>query len=94
MDPVSLAAAATGSAVAIAKAAGLGDWLKARFDGKPGAKTAEKIIDLAGKVVGGGPPEEILERLHCRVIESSPLDGLAEQLAKRLGMARPDFSQP
>jgi mitochondrial fission protein ELM1 len=37
---------------------------------------------------------EMLERLHCRVIESSPLDGLAEQLAKRLGMARPDFSQP
>ena len=64
MDPVSIAAAATSSAVAIAKAAGLGDWLKARFNNKPGAKTAEKIIDLAGKVVGGGPPDEILERLQ------------------------------
>ena len=37
---------------------------------------------------------EMLERLQCRVIESSPLAGLAEQLAKRLGMARRDLSQP
>ena len=60
MDPITIA----GSAMAIARAVGLSGWLEDKFDGKPGAKAAAKIIDLATKVCGGGPPEEILERLQ------------------------------
>ena len=63
MDPLSIAAAATSSAVAIAKAAGLGTWIKQKFAGAPGAQAADKILDLAAAATGGGTPEEVLKRI-------------------------------
>jgi hypothetical protein len=76
MDPVTIAAVATRSAVAIANAAGMGDWLKQKFAGRPGAQAASKIIDLAAAATGGGTAEEVVERLRN--------DAQAREDAKRL----------
>jgi hypothetical protein len=76
VDPVTIAAVATRSAVAIANAAGMGDWLKQKFAGRPGAQAANKIIDLAAAATGGGTADEVVERLRN--------DAQAREDAKRL----------
>jgi hypothetical protein len=61
VDPITIAAAATRSAVAIANAAGMGDWLKQKFAGKPGLSAAGRIIDLATGITGTSDPIAALE---------------------------------
>ena len=72
MDPLTIAA----SAAAIARAAGLGDWLKRKFGDQPGATAAGKMLDLAAAATGGGTPEEVLQRIKH--------DAQAREDAKRI----------
>ena len=64
MEPITLAATATKAAIAIARAAGLSDWLQDKFEDKPSLKAAERILALAESATATHSPEEALERIN------------------------------
>ena len=60
MDPITMA----GTAVTIARACGMDDWLKEKFGGTPSGKAARRMIELAQAATGAGSPEEIELRIR------------------------------
>ena len=54
MEPVTIA-------LALAKAAGVDDWIKEKIGGTVTGQVASKVIDLAKKVTGKDSPDEALE---------------------------------
>ena len=59
MDPLTIVT----SAAAIARAAGLSDWLRARFADQPSAEAAARMVDLATSVTGASDPREAIRKI-------------------------------
>ena len=65
-----------GTAVTIARACGMDDWLKDTFGGTPSGKAAKRMIELAQAATGAGSPEEI--ELHIRNDVEAKMDARRE----------------
>ena len=66
MEPVTIA-------LALAKAAGVDDWLKEKISGTVTGKVANKVIDLAKQVTGKDTPDEALNTVSTNLVYAGEL---------------------
>jgi hypothetical protein len=81
---MSIATSAVSSAIAIARAAGLNDWLQEKFAGRPSLNVATRILELAEAATATSDPQRALEHIKNRPEERRKLQVMAQQWQHQL----------